>query len=91
MSRRESLDILVPAFTDIILDDQDCFRSEEGWRELLHLIPKNYVESLEDKWEKDSDRSSHSKWEDVKNEIKTKTQKGSQPRVRSAQFCYGIC
>lgn len=82
-SIKESLDILGPAFTDIILEDQDVFRSEEGWRELLHLVPKNYVETLEGKWE-GVHRSSYEKWEDFKNEIKTKTQKGSAQRATAS-------
>ncbi|KAI0718712.1 hypothetical protein C8T65DRAFT_761804, partial [Cerioporus squamosus] len=46
--------MLQPAFHDLILEDQNCFASEEGWRALLHLIPDNdIVKSLQDKWEED--------------------------------------
>jgi len=62
---------LVEAFGDIILMDQDCFASEEGWEALLQLIPnKSTAESLRRKWTANSDRSSEDKWEDVKEEAR---------------------
>ena len=65
---------------DLILDDQDCFDSKEGWQELLHLIPEKSVQNtLREKWSK-SERSSQAKWADLRAEVKALT-KGSQPRV----------
>jgi DNA primase small subunit len=66
---RQALDQLVQPFEDLILLDQDCFRREEGWKELLQLIPDSkIVEKLERKWT--DDRSSDDKWADLKDEIK---------------------
>ena len=66
---RQALDQLVKSFEDLILLDQDCFRREEGWKELLQLIPDSkIVEKLERKWT--DDRSSDDKWADLKGEIK---------------------
>jgi len=64
-------------FTDLILTDQDCFAVEEQWKTLLELIPdKGVVETLRSKWEKDSARSSSEKWDDLRYEIRKKTQNG---------------
>jgi hypothetical protein len=66
---RQALDQLVRPFEDIILLDQNCFRREEGWKELLQLIPDSkIVEKLERKWT--DDRSSDDKWTDLMDEIK---------------------
>lgn len=80
--RRESWDELSGAFVRVILDDQDLFRSEENWRELLHLIPKNYASELEKKWEDDPGRSSERKWKDV-NKIKKSLGDESPAGVRT--------
>jgi DNA primase small subunit len=62
---------LVEAFGDIILMDQDCFASEEGWEALLQLIPdKSAAETLRRKWTANSGRSSEEKWDDVKEEAR---------------------
>jgi DNA primase small subunit len=34
-----ALDQLKATFGELILSDQDCFASEEGWQNLLELIP----------------------------------------------------
>jgi DNA primase small subunit len=66
---RQALDQLVRYFEDLVLLDQDCFRKEEGWKELLQLIPDSkIVERLERKWT--DDRSSDDKWTDLKHEIR---------------------
>ncbi|KAI0698065.1 prim-pol domain-containing protein [Cerioporus squamosus] len=70
--------MLQPVFHDLILEDQDCFASEEGWQALLHLIPdKDVVKNLQEKWEDEPDRSSEDKWQDVEDEIERKKGKGS--------------
>ncbi|KDQ53280.1 hypothetical protein JAAARDRAFT_197450 [Jaapia argillacea MUCL 33604] len=80
-SLQMALEPLVPCFGDLILADQDCFKSDDGWEDLLHLIPdKNIAEILRRKWNKDDGRSSEDKWDDLKSEIK-KTDKGSPTRV----------
>lgn len=66
---RQALDQLVTPFGDLVLLDQDCFRREEGWKELLQLIPDSkIVEKLERKWT--DDRSSDDKWTDLMDEIR---------------------
>ncbi|RPD54946.1 prim-pol domain-containing protein [Lentinus tigrinus ALCF2SS1-7] len=69
--------MLQPVFHDLILEDQDCFASEEGWQALLHLIPdKDIVKSLQELWEDNPDRSSEDKWQDLEDEIEKKRGKG---------------
>lgn len=71
--------MLEPVFHDLILADQDCFASEEGWQALLHLIPdKDTVANLKENWEADPDRSSEDKWQDVEQEIAEKRGKGNR-------------
>lgn len=66
---RQALDQLVGPFTDLVLLDQNCFMREEGWKELLQLIPDSkIVEKLERKWT--DDRSSDDKWTDLMDEIR---------------------
>lgn len=61
--------VLSRAFTELILQDQDCFRSEKGWRTLLQLLPKErddkgLLAKLENKWER-TPSSSLEKWREV--------------------------
>ena len=68
---RQAVEQLVGPFGDLILLDQDCFKREEGWRELLELIPdSNIAETLEKSWRQTEDRSSDDKRSDLKNQIK---------------------
>jgi DNA primase small subunit len=81
LSLRSALDVLSSDFTDLILNDQDCFCEEEKWEELLRLLPdREIVRRLEDKWSRDKTRSSELKWADIKAEIKG-LEKGSSQRV----------
>ncbi|KAF9816857.1 hypothetical protein IEO21_03831 [Rhodonia placenta] len=67
-----ALETLTDVFGDLILEDQDCFASEDGWRALLHLITeKTTVERLEKKWTAESMRSSDERWQDLKKEVKS--------------------
>lgn len=80
-SLQSALDYLAGVFTDLILEDQDCFGSKEGYEDLLRLIPdQKVVNALRDEWEDGCDRSSVEKWRDFKDQVK-KTEKGSQQRV----------
>ncbi|KAJ7600693.1 hypothetical protein C8J56DRAFT_14989 [Mycena floridula] len=80
-SLKEALDYLAVIFTDLILEDQDCFGSEEGYETLIQLIPDTKVQqALRSKWAEDPDRSSTDKWRDLKDQIK-KTEKGSSQRL----------
>ncbi len=66
---------------DLILQEQDCFRGEAGWKDLLQLIPDSkIVEKLEQKWARSEGRSSDEKWTDLKEEVKA-LYKTSQARV----------
>ncbi|KAM5543486.1 hypothetical protein V8D89_002737 [Ganoderma adspersum] len=62
--------MLEPVFHELILEDQDVFAAEEGWKALLQLIPDSDVRSnLEEKWELDPGRPSETKWDDFLDEI----------------------
>lgn len=50
---------------DLVLRTQECFKSEEGYEELLKAIPDSrLVETLRTKWESKPGRSSEDKWSD---------------------------
>ncbi|KAI9068075.1 prim-pol domain-containing protein [Trametes sanguinea] len=69
--------MLKPVFHDLILADQNCFKSEEGWEALLHLIPDDdIVRNLREKWAAHPKRSSEDKWQDLEDEIAEKPTKG---------------
>ncbi|KAG1869972.1 prim-pol domain-containing protein [Suillus subluteus] len=54
-----------------LLDDQECFLSEDGWRTLLKLVPdKKIVETLEKRWENQPGIESSKKWDELKAEVK---------------------
>lgn len=58
-------------FTELILDDQECFQHEDGWRTLLELISDKAIQTtLRDQWEADPDRKSSKKWEDCRRQLK---------------------
>ncbi|KAJ7287392.1 hypothetical protein C8J57DRAFT_1283783 [Mycena rebaudengoi] len=79
-SLQKSLNHLAEIFSDLILSDQDCFASDEGYEALLKLIPDSRaVEALRTKWSS-SPCSSEEKWSDFKRQIKTYA-KGSSHRA----------
>jgi len=68
-----ALDVLRLVFEPLVLDDQDCFASQEGWETLLELIPdRPIVDTLRAKWSQDSERPSTQKWSDLKGLISKK-------------------
>ncbi|KAF7795624.1 hypothetical protein EIP86_006789 [Pleurotus ostreatoroseus] len=84
-SIKMTINSLADTFTELILADQDCFRSESGWEELLKLVPdRGVAESLRDLWTEDIDRSSEQKWDDLKKEIRKTTPGSSQRRMLTA-------
>ncbi len=65
-----ALKTLEPTFHDLVLADQDCFASEDGWEALLHLIPdRDIVSELREHWQAHPGRSSEAKWQDLEDEI----------------------
>ncbi|KAJ7647588.1 hypothetical protein FB45DRAFT_1019818 [Roridomyces roridus] len=79
-SLQAALDHLAVVFTDLILEDQDCFGSTDGYEALLKLIPDARVaEALREHWASSSS-SSETKWKDFKTQIKTYP-KGSTARA----------
>ncbi|KAF9510629.1 hypothetical protein BS47DRAFT_1395830 [Hydnum rufescens UP504] len=72
----EALSTLQGGFSDLVLEDQDCFRSTEGWNKLLRLLPQDddIIATLREKWEEQDSigepSSSIDKWEDMRREIK---------------------
>lgn len=80
-SIQTALEPLATIFSSLILTDQNCFGSEEGYETLLKLIPdRGVVDNLRKKWEADPDKDSADKWEDLKLEVK-RFEKGSSTRV----------
>ncbi|KAI0821929.1 prim-pol domain-containing protein [Trametes gibbosa] len=68
--------ILEPIFHELVLADQDCFQSDEGWEALLHLVPDpDIVKPLRAIWEERPGRSSERKWQDLEDEIAQKRSK----------------
>ncbi|KAI6124462.1 prim-pol domain-containing protein [Pisolithus croceorrhizus] len=79
-----ALETLRSTFGPLVLDDQDCFASQEGWETLLQLIPdRSVVETLRNKWSQDPERSSAQKWGELKDLIATK-KVDVQPRLKEA-------
>ncbi|KAJ7690633.1 prim-pol domain-containing protein [Mycena rosella] len=82
-SLQTSLDHLAVVFSELILDDQDCFASEAGYQALLNLIPDSrVVDTLQSKWSGTSS-SSQEKWKDLKTQIKS-YKKGTPQRAALA-------
>jgi DNA primase small subunit len=85
LDTRRAVDQLIEPFGDLILLDQDCFRREEGWKELLQLIPDSQIaETLEKSWRQLDNRSSDDKWSDLKDQIKASYK--PQARVSSIRL-----
>ena len=71
--------MLEPVFHDLILADQDCFATEEGWKALVQLVPDHAVSSsLRERWEEEPDKSSEDKWEDFLAEVNEKRGKSNR-------------
>ena len=79
----DTLPILSDVFITLVLEEQNLFEKDEHWEELLKLIPiKDIASELRTRWNGDEDRHSVEKWDDVKQVIQDKTEKGSADRVR---------
>lgn len=81
---RTALEPLAETFMDLILEDQNCFESKEGWQELLHLIPdKAIANELRESWS-DSEKSSSEKWSELRSLVKA-IPKTKPQRVRTVE------
>lgn len=66
---RTCVEQLNEPFHQVILDDQDCFRSQAGWQALLQLIPTNEEklvqlrDSLQNEWQNSPAMSSRDRWQ----------------------------
>lgn len=73
---KESLGVLGTPFVRVILEDQDCFRSEKGWQTLLSLLPSSderaiqLQQRLQTKWNGTGEMSSTQRWEQLVKEAK---------------------
>ncbi|ETW77931.1 hypothetical protein HETIRDRAFT_441443 [Heterobasidion irregulare TC 32-1] len=84
-SVKAALETLVDVFGDLILADQDCFKKDEAWEELLELIPdKTVVAELRRKWDRDENRSSEDKWADLKAKVSGYDRKSPERAVMKA-------
>jgi DNA primase small subunit len=73
--------VLNKQFANLILLDQECFMSQQGWEELLQLVPnQSVVATLKREWERDPDRSSDDKWTDLQRQWKA-LPRGESERV----------
>ena len=67
-SLKANYETLISPFERIILDDQDCFRSETGWHALLNLLPLTEEklvklhQDLESQWRSGPEMSSRERW-----------------------------
>jgi DNA primase small subunit len=63
---QDAFNTLREEFKDLILEDQKCFSSPEGWQTLLQLLPDTeHRLHLQEDWEADPSRSSSDKWSDI--------------------------
>ncbi|KAL1747623.1 hypothetical protein HDZ31DRAFT_61099 [Schizophyllum fasciatum] len=78
---KDAIEELKGIFSDLVLEDQDCFASEEGFEALLKLIPDSSIAAtLGEMWQSDPSRSSADKWNDIRSQIK-KYEKNSRERT----------
>lgn len=82
-----ALTILRMRFDPLVLDDQDCFASEEGWETLLQLIPDQaIVDKLRTEWSKDPARPSTRKWKELCTLVEKKSEsKKDHPLFRALE------
>ncbi|KAJ3848042.1 prim-pol domain-containing protein [Lentinula lateritia] len=67
---KEACQAINQTFDDLILQDQDCFGSQEGYETLLSLIPDAKLASrLREKWSQKPDSPSYIKWDEMRTEI----------------------
>ncbi|KAH9485246.1 DNA primase small subunit [Psilocybe cubensis] len=65
-SLAKAMEYLKTVFGALILSDQECFQSKEGYEELLKAIPDSrVVDALRTKWEASPSRPSEDKWADL--------------------------
>jgi DNA primase small subunit len=63
---QDAFDILRDEFNDLVLKEQDCFATPEGWQLLLQLLPDTeYRLKLQRQWELAPARTSTEKWSDI--------------------------
>lgn len=80
-SLQTALDHLKTIFSELILVDQDCFASKDGYESLLEHIPDaGLIQDLREAWSEDPSCSSQDKWADLKGRIKKLTDKASVRR-----------
>lgn len=80
---RMALEKLRVVFSDLILDDQDCFAERDGWESLLQLIPDEKVaRALRDSWDSNPSKNSGEKWADLRRQVRN-LEKKTPRRVRS--------
>lgn len=79
----EARETLGKEFTSLILDDQDCFASQAGWKALLQLIPDpSIAKTLGVEWSGNPNISSMQKWDRLKELILK--EKGDRQKVTVA-------
>ncbi|KAJ4468326.1 prim-pol domain-containing protein [Lentinula aciculospora] len=85
VSPRDACQAINKTFDELILQDQDCFGSQEGYETLLSLIPDAKLASrLREKWSQKPDSPSYIKWDEMKVEIKELKDKNARQNMRNA-------
>ncbi|KAI0641480.1 prim-pol domain-containing protein [Trametes meyenii] len=79
--------MLEPVFHQLVLREQNVFKSQEGWEALLHLVPDpDVAQNLRDKWEDAPGRSSREKWQNLEDEFAAAAKRGGKGRPSAAQL-----
>ncbi|KAJ3749220.1 prim-pol domain-containing protein [Lentinula detonsa] len=72
-------------FDELILQDQDCFGTQEGYETLLSLVPDVKMASrLRERWSQKPDSPSYVKWDEMKAEVKDLKDKHARQNMRNA-------
>ncbi|KAH7878270.1 prim-pol domain-containing protein [Lentinula edodes] len=82
---KEACQAINQNFDNLILQDQDCFGSQEGYETLLSLIPDAKLASrLREKWSQKPDSPSYIKWDEMRTEILALKDKHARRNMRYA-------
>ncbi|KIK68885.1 hypothetical protein GYMLUDRAFT_34880 [Collybiopsis luxurians FD-317 M1] len=82
---KDAIQVIKEPFDALILQEQDCFRSQKGYETLLSLIPDaKLVSRLREKWSEIPDSPSYVKWDEMKTEVKALKDKTAKQNMRNA-------
>lgn len=91
-SLRSVVDTLTGPFNRVILEDQDCFRTEQGWETLLKLLPSGepplvaLQTKLENRWRGGNDQPSKVRWQTLVDEAAAAVQSEDNSKKVSGSY-----